>query len=338
MPTLPLPVDLTDADRLVVAADLTAVIYAREQVEAQKKEVTKDFNAKIKVHKAKEHELNEALRLGHIEREVEVEERPDYARGVVETFRLDVTPNTVVKVRGIDPDERQTVMGLLTVGSKLVGVDGARTDEQRDASTPEEAEALREERLANERAERISEAVSEARGRLQVSALTVPDGEPARWQAVVQFGNHVIDETGFSEAQAVEAAVRTITELAEADEAARPVSVPTWDEVKAASEAEQRRQEVERLAAEQAADDKANKPKRLLQVPKGARKKAVEKKIKILDPDDNDLNAAPEQEPAEAGPTKTYFGTADDMRPVNDAARAAEDEKASDDAGEDLWT
>lgn len=324
MPTMLLPVQLTNDDRLVISADLTVVIKSIEDVKAQKKAATKQYTDVIKDHEKTQHSLNENLRLGTIDREVEITEEKDWATGVTHIRRLDT--GAIVKTQAIDPDERQTVMGLPGAGSTLVGVDGARTDEQREASTPEEAEALREERLANERAERISEAVSEARGRLSVLPVEVDnDVEPARFRATVQFGNHVVDEIGFSEAQAVEAAVRTITEFAEADEAARPAPTPTWDEVKAASEAEQRRQEVERLAAEQAADDKANKPKRLLQVPKGARKPKAEKKIKILDAEDNDLNAAPEEEPP-ASPVAA------------DEAAAPGADAPSDEDGADLWT
>lgn len=52
MPTLKLPIQLSDADRLVVSADLTQVIYARELEEAAKKEATKSFSGRIKEHRA----------------------------------------------------------------------------------------------------------------------------------------------------------------------------------------------------------------------------------------------------------------------------------------------
>lgn len=155
MPTLRLPCALSDADRLVVSADLTQVIYARELEEAAKKEATKEHNGRIKTHKAREHELNEALRTGSIDREVEVEERADYDRGVVETFRLDTTPPVVVKVRNIDPDERQIKLNEAVINA--TAADGPPTEEQEVAESPEHAKEIREARLAEEAKERARE-------------------------------------------------------------------------------------------------------------------------------------------------------------------------------------
>jgi hypothetical protein len=272
-----LPVKLVEADRLVISADQTAVIKAQEEVEAAKRLAVAGFNAKIKEHKKKVHELNENLLAGVVYREVEVRIDKDFATGKARTIRVDTGEEVISK--DIDPDERQTVLGLPGPGAQMVGLDGGPDGEQA-AGTPEEAEALREERLAGERVERISAAVEEARARITVLAMEVLEGEPAMFSGTVQVRNRVIEETGFSEAQTVAAVVAALTEWAEAEEDARPEPTPTWDEVKAASAETQRLAEIERLANEQADDQKKNGPKNLLKAPKP--KKAKEKKINVV--------------------------------------------------------
>jgi hypothetical protein len=155
MPTLPLPVKLTDADRLVISRDQNEAISAEEVATEKKKEVTKEHNRVIKGHRKRIKELSLALISGTIDREVEVEDRADYARGVVETFRLDTKPPEVVKTRPIDPDERQ--IKLDTAIKKAIASDAKTaplTDEQIFASSPEEAEELRAQRLVAEKKER----------------------------------------------------------------------------------------------------------------------------------------------------------------------------------------
>lgn len=85
--TMSLPCDLNTEDRLRIGEALMSEITAQEQVEAAKKEATKGFNATIKVKRATIHDLNESLRTGKELREVEVEERPDYAAGIVFVHR-----------------------------------------------------------------------------------------------------------------------------------------------------------------------------------------------------------------------------------------------------------
>jgi len=257
--TMQLPCDLTDPDRLRISEVLTAEIKSREQVEAAKKAAVKDFNIALKQHKAKEHDFNESLFTGKELREVEVEERPDYTAGIVFIHRLDT--GDCVQQRAIDPDERQVKLGI--DGPKVL--DGGKprdvADEQ-TAASPDEAEALRADRLAGERAERISAAVVEARGRITVLPVqdiafgVGPELVPG-FTATLQHGNRVLEESAASEEGALNLVVIRLTQILEAqeDEAA------TWADVAAASKAEQDRQEVERLAAEQAKDE-ATTPKK----------------------------------------------------------------------------
>jgi hypothetical protein len=280
MPTLMLPCTLTDEDRLRISSEQTAEITAQEQVEGAKKAAVKDFNVAIKQHRAKVHDFNESLRTGTELRDIEVEERPDYVAGIVFIHRLDT--GECVKQRAIDPDERQLKNGLqgpqVLDGGKAD--EAARADEQRDASTPEEAEALRAERLANERADRISAAVVEARGRITVVQR---DGESSEqgFDATLQFGNRVLAAWAETEDVARAGIETQVTEILEAqeDEAHR------FDDAIAASQAEQKRQEIERLAADQAADE-ASTPKRGfkkgLQAPKRKRVKSVDENGKVL--------------------------------------------------------
>lgn len=296
MPTLMLPCTLTDEDRLRISSAQTAEITAQEQVEAAKKAAVKDFNVAIKAHKAKVHDFNESLRTGTELRDIEVEERPDYAAGIVFIHRVDT--GECVKQRAIDPDERQLKNGL--EGPKVLdggkADEAARADEQREASTPEEAEALRAERLASERAERISAGVQEARERITV----VSEGEAeAAWKATLQYGNRVLEAEAATAAAAADGVAQKVTEILEAqeDEAAKP----TWAEVAAASQAEQDRQEVERLAAVQAADVASTQRrgfKKGLQAPKR------EKRIKVVDENDKPLDIEPPT-PGDDGPVAT---------------------------------
>lgn len=281
MSTLRLPVRLTDEDRLHIQGDLSLALSGLEAAESAKKASNAEHNARIKSLKLTIHDHNSGLVAGVIYREVEVRDEKDFATGKTRTIRLDTGEEVISK--DIDPDERQTVLGLPAPGSKLVDVGGDASDEQRDASTPEEAEAMRAERLANERAERISAAVSEARARIVVLPIEVHEGEPAQFQGTVQAGNRVIEETGFSEAQTVAAVVASLTEWAEAEEAARPEPTPTWEEVQAASAETQRLAEIDRLAAEQKEDQKKNGPKNLLKAPKPRKGKKIV--VKTVAPD-----------------------------------------------------
>jgi hypothetical protein len=331
MPSLMLPCKLTNEDRFCFNEVATTEIKAREQVEAAKKEAVRSFNVALKAHKAKEHDFNESLFSGTELRDVEIEERPDYAAGIVFVHRLDT--GDCCQQRAIDPDERQVKLNV--DGPKVDGKVDDVTDEQIEAASPDEAEQLRAERLAGERAERISAGVTEARGRIAV-VPQMQGEEVIGYMATLQFGNRVIEVGNSQEQAACDAVCAQVTEILEAEEAEH---VATWADAAAASEAEQKRQEIERLAAEQARDE-ATTPKKGfkkgLQAPK--RKKAA-KGITVVDGEGKVLfdgaaddiegaaNAAAEHVMSKAAETKTYFGTTDDMQPVNDAARAAEAEK-----------
>jgi delta 1-pyrroline-5-carboxylate dehydrogenase len=130
------------------------------------------------------------------------------------------------------------------------------TDEQQAAGSPEEAEALRAERLHQERIERISAGVQEARERITV--VSYENAEPGKeWKAVLQYGNRVLEAEAETAAAAADGVAHQVTDILQ-DEEDR---AEQWALAAAASEAEQARQaaEVAALAAEQAADDTATK-------------------------------------------------------------------------------
>lgn len=274
MPTMKLPVELTDADRLVIGADLTTVISAIEKVEAEKKEATRGFNHTLKGHKAQQHDLNESLRTGFIDREIEIEERPDYGRGIVETWRLDT--NVVVKTRNIDPDERQLKINeALDQARAADGPPQDRpTDEQVLATSPEEAEELRRQRLAaeakdRERQERILARLGELLAK--VNTFEVPSGIVAKVEA----------ETWVSEQEGATAAEAT-----------------AGLRVKLIAILESREDEIEKLSAEQASDAAGGKkPRALLKAPAGGKKRG--KGITVLDEGGNDITPKPDADNSE---------------------------------------
>jgi hypothetical protein len=145
---------------------------------------------------------------------------------------------------------------------------------------------------------------------------------------VLVYGGRELAADRNTEAEATEAVIDILVGVLEAEEDARPAPAPTWEEVAAASKAQQDAAEVARLAAEQAQDDTATKKRTLktgaaakkdglknggLKVPAGhKRKKAAEKGIEVEVHGDG------------AGDTKLYAGFGEDLKPVNKAAREAE--------------
>lgn len=291
MPTLRLPVPLTVNEKLTVSDEMSTAITALETVKKEKAEVVKVFNGRIKTHETTIHDLNEALKTGTVEREVEVREDIDYPAGVVRTMRLDTDPPTEVSTRAIDPDERQIGLGLDS--PKLTTVDGDRAEEQVEASTPEEAEQLYAERLAQEKAERISAAVTVARE--QVTIETMPEGGP-KWRATVKYGERELAAHGETPEEAKEKVIEILVAALQEDEDAAPA--PSWEDVQAASKAEAERAELEKLVEQQQADDaatggkKAGGFKKGLKVPAGYKKRASE------------VSDAPKEKPAKGGKKK----------------------------------
>lgn len=214
MGTIRLAVPLTDADRLMILGEMSAAQSALEAAEAEKKRVSGELSEEIKGHKATVHDRNEKLRSGQIWRDVAVEIRPNPENGKHETWRLDT--NTIVRAADMDPEERQVRLGL--EGPKVLDGgkkdDAGKTDEQLEADTPEEAERLRAERLANERAERISATCAEERTRITVMRNKA-DGP---LEGTLNFGDHVLTGIGPDDEQCRDAIIRQLVPILEEQE------------------------------------------------------------------------------------------------------------------------
>jgi len=269
MPTLLLPVPLKDDERLTVAAKLSDALTALDGEKGKKKAATADFNAEIKTLDALIHSLNGSLITGTVEREIEIEERTDLFRGVVVTYRLDT--GLAVKERPLDPEERQMKLGETVVPGpsgvvhNMADERARRAEEQNAAATPEEAEALRDQRLAQEAAER-------------------GDGPPPEVPPLLPEVGDIIDVRATEGGTWMETQVTVRTELSfqaavdiRDDEEAPifdlsqhgvswrwPLEHPSWDDVKAESAERARQEELARIAADQARDAG---PKTLLKRP-----------------------------------------------------------------------
>jgi hypothetical protein len=142
-PTAPkmmlLPVVLTEHEKLALFDEVSLMLTEVEKLEAERKRLPEAIKALL----ASIHMKNHAKAAGVIEREVEVFEVAHAFSGRVSTYRVDT--GAVVKERDMDPDERQ-----LTLGAPAARAPDERTEEQRAAGTPEEAEAMRDSRIAED--------------------------------------------------------------------------------------------------------------------------------------------------------------------------------------------
>lgn len=212
MGTMRLPVELTDAEMLEAGKRMSKALDDLEAVKAKKREAVSGFNAEIKGFEGTVHTLNEVLKSGAEEREVEVREEPDYAAGMVRVIRVDT--GVQVTMRSIDPDERQVKLGLVppTVEDKAREEAAARADEQ-DAATPEEAEFIREQRLKREQAERRAALVAEL-----WPQITVTPGDPNLAQdlvvASVTYGGISYSADAEHEGDAKNALIDTVLAIA----------------------------------------------------------------------------------------------------------------------------
>ncbi len=149
--TMLLPIELTEAERLLVLTDLSAKLTDLEALEAEKSAIPE----RIKGLKAAINHLNHSIKTNTVERDVEIREEPNTFAGTVKIFRVDT--GAWVKDRDMDPDERQLRLGDAAVPGGPVpdNVRDLRAEEQ-TAETPEEAEELRQQRLAAEEIERLA--------------------------------------------------------------------------------------------------------------------------------------------------------------------------------------
>lgn len=158
--TLYLPVALTPDEHLALALEMSAVIKEAEAKELEKKATMSLLNEAVNALYSRIHDLNGPVSSGFVERDVEVREETNTFSGKVKVFRVDT--GAWVKDRDMDPDERQLRLGETAVPGptpdnvRSLSEHREKTEEQLAAGTPEEAEALRAARLADEREARGS--------------------------------------------------------------------------------------------------------------------------------------------------------------------------------------
>lgn len=174
MPTMDLPVDLTDHEITIAAKKLTDELTRHDTVSAKKKLVSDLYKKRLETIDGRVQALRQAVATGTEIREVEVYEHRDLFNKKIVVRRLDT--NGVVTERKMDEAELQLELGerakeASTGGDVLPlfpsgdGVRAARerdetterTEEQAIAANPEEAESLRDIRLQAEAAEREAE-------------------------------------------------------------------------------------------------------------------------------------------------------------------------------------
>ena len=219
MATMNLPVKLTKEERLSLALEQAVEQRALEAVEAEKKAADAGFNATIKRHKKSIHERNEGIDTGIIDREVPVRQLLDVERGRVKVIRLDTFE--VVSDRPMDDAERQLRLEGTgespgaqppTTTKKTAAEDAEKSEEQTTAATPEEAEKIRSERLAEEAKDRIMTVVSG----LMLLAKVEDAGEGAV-TIRVEEGEIVAEATSpyeqFARGKLAQELVRIVTEI-----------------------------------------------------------------------------------------------------------------------------
>jgi hypothetical protein len=261
-----LPVIITDAEKLNILAEVSISLTELEKLEAEKKRLPEA----IKTLLGSIHLKNHALATGVIEREVEIREEPNAFAAKVKIFRVDT--GEWVRDRDMDPEEAQMQLGNSSVPGptpdnvRSMAEARERSEEQLAAATPEEAEALRADRLAAERAQRIEDALVNV-------TIVVVDREDGTFVARAEGSI-----PGLAGDAGLAGPIRETAEAARVDlvdEIRRlMVGSTSWDDVAVASAETQRLAEIDRLAAEQATDA-AKGPKKMLRAPKGAKGKKL---------------------------------------------------------------
>lgn len=271
--TMLLPVQITDAEKLIISGEQSALITEIEKLKAEKAALPE----RIKTLEGSLYLKNHALIAGVIERDVEIREESNAFAAKVKIYRVDT--GEFVKERGMDPEEAQMQLGNSSVPGPVpdnvrsLAEHREKTEEQLAAGTPEEAEALREARLADEREARINELVS-------ALTIDVVDRKDGTFVARVTAG----EVPGVAQSSGLSGPIRSDSGTALTDLVSEIRQRIIGAGGAAAVNEEARAAEVAQLAADQQADDATARPKALLKPPKGHKAKKG-KKLKIEDAD-----------------------------------------------------
>lgn len=258
-----LPVVITDTEKLVILAEQSALIAEIEKLKAEKARLPEA----IKTLEGALYLKNHALVAGVIEREVEIREEANGFSANVQRWRVDTGERLADRV--MDPEEKQMSLGKSSVPGptpdnvRSLAEHREKTEEQLAAGTPEEAEALRVARLADEAAARAAETVDQL---MQTSTIEMR-GTEGYIASVSEAPGLASGLAGPIRPTPDEAVAELRNELARL--LAGTATPATPSDLTAADV--RRALEIEQLAADQAADAAKDKPKRGLQVPKGAK-------------------------------------------------------------------
>lgn len=268
--TLKLTVPFTVERELEMHREIAEKLADIHAIEEQKKRIA-GLKARI-----------EELRLGIdakiAEEDVEVEDFEDVETGLIKRRRVDT--GEFLSSRPMDPEERQLRLGGVSDELKAKLSDLNKTEEQVVASTPEEAEEIRNQRLLQEQRDRDAE----------------PPKRPALGDDIEVFSVGVWIAAKVSAESSTSFAVKLDDDDLEYDfdEHGTAWRWPTtWSDAIEASAEKERLAEIERLAGEQAADA-AKSPKALLKAPRGhkAKKNGAPKRISVADQDDKPIPPA----------------------------------------------
>lgn len=277
--TLKLDVPMTIEKELEIHREISKVLNEIKAIEVQK--------ARIKGLRERADALNMSVELQTVEADVDCEEWEDIETGLVKKKRLDT--GEIFATRPMDPEERQVKLKIAGKSfdeiQAMIG-DLNKTEEQVVASTPEEAEELRNQRLLQEQRDRDAEPPTMPKVGDEIEVLPTGDTE---WVRVK------VEEVTDSNFGAVLGGEDLIWDISQYGRGWR--HPPTWSDIVEASAEKERLAEIAKLAGEQAADA-AKSPKAILKAPAGYKKgKAAAKKNKILDQDDKPILPAEPTEP-----------------------------------------
>jgi len=271
--TLKLAVPMTQEREMEIHREISKVIKEISGIEEQKK--------RLSPLKARMNELNLSIEAQTVEAEVDCEERFDSETGLYKTWRLDT--NVVFKTRPCDPEERQVnIPGIETDARKRIE-ELNKSEEQVSAGSPEEAEQLREQRLAEEAATRAFDSITTG-GTVEI--LTGDVWVSARVENKIQYHFEVNGK---------------LYDVSKHGVSWKPPA--TWQDVVAESQERERQAQIAALTTDQAKDQQATE-KKLLRAPKRP------PRVKVVD--ENDVPLIPPQEiPASAAPADEHPAKAD---------------------------
>jgi hypothetical protein len=271
--TLKLAVPMTQEKEMEIHREISKVIKDIAGIEEQKK--------RLPSLKARMNELNLSIDAQTVEADVDCEEFEDIETGLIKMRRLDT--GMIFKTRPMDPEERQLKIGgtsIDDVNQRLAELN--TTEEQATAATPEEAEQLRDSRLAEEKATRAFDALVIGDG---IELFDGTEWKPATVEAKAEHnftvGEHIYDVSNHGVSW-------------------RPAA--TWQDVVAESQERERQSQIAALAADQAEDEQETAKRLLKAPPRKPRNKIVNEKDEPIVPPEETAPPAAEAQPEEIPP------------------------------------